>query len=135
MSKRGATAAPSHRRALSAPECRSWLSHHREGRLGYLSGRGPRSVVVSYALSGDQIMVRVPDYNDIVHYAPGAEVTLEVDGPTDSIRETVSVTGTAALAGPQARVGDGALEDVWPDGIQTSVVCVPMTRVQGFELV
>ena len=69
-------------RRLSPHECKAWLCSHHEGRLGYQSGRGHRSVVVSYAVAGDQILVRLPDYNDIVHYAPGAEVSLDVDGGT-----------------------------------------------------
>src|SRR4029453_930014 len=78
-------------------EWRRWVEQHHQGRLGYLSGRGPRSVVVSYTVVGDQIRVRVPDYNDIAQYAPGARVTLAVDGEADhtSAVEAVSVTGTA----------------------------------------
>ena len=58
-------------RPLTTGECRRWLQEHHEGRLGYLSGRGPRSVVVSYAVADDEILMRVPDYNDIAQYAPG----------------------------------------------------------------
>ena len=87
-------------RKLSPHECKAWLCSHHEGRLGYQSGKGPRSVVVSYAVAEDQILVRLPDYNDIVHYAPGSEVSLDVDGGTPAAhRETVVVTGRAALAG------------------------------------
>jgi hypothetical protein len=67
-------------RALSRDECRSWLAHHRFGRLGFMSGRGRRSVAVSYALRSDTVVVRVGDYNDIARYAPDAQVTLDVDG-------------------------------------------------------
>ena len=77
----GGHASPGERlRRLSPHECKAWLCSHHEGRFGYQSGRGHRSVVVSYAVAGDQILVRLPDYNDIVHYAPGAEVSLDVDG-------------------------------------------------------
>ena len=69
-------------RRLSVHECKAWICSHHEGRFGYQSGRGHRSVVVSYAVAGDQILVRLPDYNDIVHYAPGSEVSLDVDGGT-----------------------------------------------------
>ena len=41
-------------RDMSYGECRIWLDHHSEGRLGYIGGRGPRSVVVSYAVTDDQ---------------------------------------------------------------------------------
>jgi hypothetical protein len=124
-------------RRLSTGECRDWLVSHREGRLGYQSGRGPRSVVVSYAVTGDQIMFQLPDYNDIVHYAPGEEIILEVDGTLASRGdfETVSVKGTARLAtGQQEQEVDTAnFEEHWPTGVSTSVICLPMTDIEGFE--
>jgi len=42
-------------RRLSPHECKAWVCSHHEGRLGYQSGRGHRSVVVFYAVAGDQI--------------------------------------------------------------------------------
>ncbi len=124
-------------RRLSNRECRDWLTSHGEGRLAYASGRGPRSVVVSYSIDDEHVMLRLPDYNDIVHYAPGAEVTLEVEDQTDTVpgHETVSISGTAVLAGedePRFRQVDFA--ESWPDGVATSVVCLPLTAVEGFEL-
>ena len=119
-------------RSLSAGECRRWLLQHHEGRLGYLSGRGPRSVVVSYAVDDDQILVQVPDYNDIAQYAPGAQVTLAVDGPVEGSPpgepeiEEVSVTGTAAHADrAQQAVDTVRFDESWPNGIKTSVVICP----------
>jgi hypothetical protein len=93
--------------------------------------------VVSYAVAGDQILVRLPDYNDIVHYAPGAEISLDVDGGTPAAhRETVSVTGTAALAGSGQRplIDQAAFEEDWPSDVRTSVICLPLNTVEGFEL-
>jgi len=124
-------------RKLSPHECRAWICSHREGRLGYQSGRGHRSVVVSYAVADDKILVRLPDYNDIVHYAPGAEVSLDVDGGTPAAhRETVIVTGTAALADSAERplIDQAAFEEDWPADIRTSVICLPLNTVEGFEL-
>jgi len=86
-------------RAMSYGECRSWLDHHSEGQLGYIGGRGARSVVVSYAVTDDQILFLVPAYNEITQYVPGKQVTLQVagesSGPTPRYYDTVSVTGTA----------------------------------------
>jgi hypothetical protein len=122
-------------RRLSSGECRRWLEQHRQGRLGYLSGRGPRSVVVSYAVVGDQILVKVPDYNDIAHYAPGAQVTLAVDGKIDhtAVIEEVSVTGTAGHQdGNVAVPGDAVqFDESWPAAIKTSVVTLPLTGMEG----
>ena len=118
-------------RRLSASECRRWVEQHHEGRLGYLSGRGPRSVVVSYTVVGDQIRVRVPDYNDIAQYAPGARVTLAVDGAAEdtSAIEEVSVTGTAGQGDRNDRAaGDTApFDESWPAAVKTSVVTLPLT--------
>jgi hypothetical protein len=124
-------------RRLSARECRDWLTSHREGRLGYHTGRGPRSVVVSYAVADEQIMFRLPDYNDIVHYAPGERVTLEVESGRPVVGDfgTVRVTGEATLAPaemPRTLPGTG-FEEQWPAGVSTTVICLPLTEVEGFE--
>jgi len=135
------TALPGRRRdhvQLDANECRRWVEQHHEGRLGYLSGRGPRSVVVSYAVVGDQILVQVPDYNDIAHYAPGARVTLAVDGEVEhtSAIEEVSVTGTAGhqdgnLRAPGDTVPTVQFGESWPAAIKTSIVTLPLKDMQG----
>ena len=124
------------RRRLSHGECRDWLSSHREGRLGYQSGRGPQSVVVSYALADEQVVFQLPDYNDIVHYAPGERVTLEVDGllPAVGRFETVTVSGQAQRATSQDEptIARSHLEEQWPSGVCTTVICLPMTDVEGY---
>lgn len=133
------TASPGHHRdeglRLSTSECRRWVEQHHEGRLGYLSGRGPRSVVVSYTVVGDQIRVRVPDYNDIAHYAPGARVTLAVDGEIDDTAtiEEVSVTGTAGRGDGNDRAPSDYLpfDQSWPAAIKTSVVTLPLAEMDG----
>jgi nitroimidazol reductase NimA-like FMN-containing flavoprotein (pyridoxamine 5'-phosphate oxidase superfamily) len=124
-------------RRLSVGECRDWLRNHREGRLGYHTGRGPRSVVVSYAVAEDQIMMQLPDYNDIVHYAPGERVTLEVEGGRPVVGDfgTVTVTGQAQLAADDSRPASQThFDEQWPSGVSTSVICLPLTEVEGYEL-
>ena len=124
-------------RRLSPHECIALVCSHHEGRLGYQSGRGHRSVVVFYAVAGDQVLVRLPDYNDIVHYAPGAEISLAVEGGTPAAhRETVTVTGTAELAENTQRplIDQAAFEEDWPSDVRTSVICLPLNTVEGFEL-
>jgi hypothetical protein len=62
--------------------------------------------VVTYAMVGEQILLQVPEYNDITQYAPGAKVSLAVDGEVEPMSvnqagrmiDTITVTGTAALA-------------------------------------
>ena len=129
-------------RGMSARECCTWLRQHHEGRLSYLSGRGPQSVVVSYVVAGDQILLQIPEYNEIARYAPGAEVTLVVDRmvePTSAIQpgvtiDVVSVTGTAALVtGANPPPAAGGFGESWPAGIKISLLSLPLTQVHGFE--
>ncbi len=131
-------------RRMSASECCTWLRQHHEGRLSYLSGRGPQSVVVSYVVAGDQILLQIPEYNEIAQYAPGAEVTLVVDRmvePTSAIQpgvtiDVVSVTGTAALVTEADRPpAAGGFGEFWPAGIKISLLGLPLTQVHGFERV
>src|SRR5215210_2710837 len=88
-------------RGMSYGECCIWLDHHSEGQLGYIGGRGPRSVAVSYAITDDQILFLIPAYNEITQYVPGKQVTFQVSGessgPAARYYDTVSVTGTANL--------------------------------------
>ena len=126
---------PPRRRQLTERECRTWLSSHREGRLGYVTGRGPRAVVVNYAVTDEQIVLRLPDYSEITQYSLGEEVTLEVDGQEPSIgaSEIVTVRGRAHRPDDPAIVSTVDLGESWPAGIRTNVMCVDLTTVQGTE--
>ena len=120
-------------RDMSYGECRTLIHHRHEGRLGYLSGRGARSVVVSYATTDDQILFLVPYYNEITQYAPGREVTLLVDegmtAPTSRRYDTVSVRGIANLAGPKqaSTVHRTNFLEIWPQGVATSIIYLPIS--------
>jgi hypothetical protein len=121
-------------RPLTAVECRSWLDAHTEGRLGYLSGRGARCVVVCYAVAPDgKIVIRVPEYNEIGEYAPGEQVTLDVDGMTPpGDRQTVHVSGRAeVLTNSSVAALDRPDCERWPTGISTSIVAFPLEEVHG----
>jgi nitroimidazol reductase NimA-like FMN-containing flavoprotein (pyridoxamine 5'-phosphate oxidase superfamily) len=126
-------------RGMSYGECRVWLDHHSEGRLGYIGGRGPRSVVLTYAVTEDQILFLVPAYNEVTQYVPGKQVRLQVagecSGPAPRYYDTVSVTGTANLP----RVEQASIVrrtnfvEFWPPGVATSVICLPMAELEGSE--
>jgi hypothetical protein len=122
---------------LTAEECRSWLTTHGEGRLGYLSGRGERNVVVAYAVNDDDgIVLRVPAFNEIAQYVPGRRVTLEVAGRADGdLREYVTVTGRAAVRpNIPAAVLHRLPDEQWPDELSNIVVSVPLEKVDGLVL-
>jgi nitroimidazol reductase NimA-like FMN-containing flavoprotein (pyridoxamine 5'-phosphate oxidase superfamily) len=126
-------------RGLSYGECRIWLDHHSEGQLGYIGGRGPRSVVVSYAVTDDQILFLVPGYNEITQYVPGKQVTFQVagesSGPAPRYYDTVSVTGTANFPRLEQAsiVRRTNFVELWPSDVTTSVICLPMAALEGSE--
>ena len=122
---------------LSFLECRDWLVRHHEGRIDYRTGRGPRSLVVRYAVEADAVLVRVPTYNDLLQYAPGEAVTLEVEQRcAPDAFETVTVTGTACLLEPDGSGSCGrALADDWPRELPTDVIRVPIQQIDGYVAV
>ena len=126
-------------RSMSYGECRIWLAHHSEGQLGYIGGRGPRSVVVSYAVTDDQILFLVPAYNEITQYVPGKQVTFQVagesSGPAPRYYDTVSVTGTANVPRLEQTpiVRRTNFVELWPPDVTTSVICLPMAELEGSE--
>jgi nitroimidazol reductase NimA-like FMN-containing flavoprotein (pyridoxamine 5'-phosphate oxidase superfamily) len=126
-------------RRMSYGECRRWLDHHCEGELGYVGGRGPRSIVVNYAVTDDQILFLVPAYNEITQYVPGKQVTFRVAGESSGraprYYDTVSVTGTANLPRLEQApiVRRTNFVELWPPGVTTSVICLPMAALEGSE--
>jgi hypothetical protein len=120
-------------RRLSLSGCCAVLDRHREGRMFYQSGRGPRAVVVTYALDGDGVLVRLPSYNELLQYSRDAETTLEVDevcSPSGR-SATVLVTGRPHICCPRSTALN-CLEH-WPHGVPTTVLKLPLTDVRGSE--
>jgi hypothetical protein len=125
---------PAHAGPITAAECWSWLAARTEGRLGYRSGRGPRWVVVSYRVARDgTILIQIPEFNEIGQYAPGAQVTLEVDGVTGpGERQTLRVQGRADLrTGPTPAGSAGGWSERWPPGVHASIVVLHIDEVQN----
>ena len=122
-------------RRLSAAECRAWLSSHDEGHLSYLSGRGHRSVAVLYELANDEVVMRLPDYHDAAHYAPGAEVRLDVEGVGNDGLEAVRVEGRAMLADRPTAAPDGIGPELRDEAssVAISVVRLPLSHLEGYE--
>ncbi len=129
---RAASSLPTTSRTLTDDECRSWLSMHGEARLGYRSGRGQRNVVVAYAVDGDEVLVRVPEYNEITQYVPGRRVTLDVIDRAGDKVERVVVTGQASVrTSTPATVLSLLPDEQWPEDLGNVVVSVPLAEVDG----
>jgi len=117
---------------LSGAECRSWLGERRFGRLGHQTGRGPRAVVVSYAVTDDQVVFRLPEYSEICQYAPGRVFSLIVSCVCASTRTEVVVTGVGFVPSHSADlVGSVDLVEAWPPGISTHLICLDLAVVEG----
>jgi hypothetical protein len=90
-------------------------------------------VVVRFAVIGNSLLMRLPEYHEAVGYASNLQVCLRVDGtsgPT-SERTSVEVRGRARRA-DQEEVGSGAEEALgerWPDGIRTHQLLLPLTGI------
>ncbi len=116
---------------LTRAECEAWIVGHAEARLGFDTGRGRRSVVVTYTTSADEVLLLLPEYHPATGYVLGAAVTLEVeaarsDGRWESVRASGVAYGTdGASSEPHPR---GAS---WPSGVATHAVHVPFDRLEG----
>ena len=119
-------------RVLTTVECRSLVGNHDEGRLGYQTGRGPRAVAVIYAVTDDQVVSRVPEYNEICQYAPGRQITRRVSAHTTDTFTEVVVAGIGHLADDQARIAETTdLPEHWPTGVSTHLVCLDLADLEG----
>jgi hypothetical protein len=125
-------------RRLSSAECHVWLRKRSQGRLGHLTGRGPRSTVVGYAVTDDQVVFRVPEYNEICQYAPGRPITLSVDGGGANIRSHTEVVVTGIGHIPErpedlAEAVDGL--EGWPLSVSTHLICLGLAVIEGDTVV
>jgi hypothetical protein len=125
---------PRHRRRATtrhraSRKDRRRLSRHQEGRIHYQTGRGPRCLAVTYAVSGDYVLLRLPEFNDVAHYAPGQPVVLEVP----DAHRTVQVRGVAQVAGRRQAglVEHARFPEPVPVGVATRVICVPLDDVEA----
>lgn len=124
------TTAPTTRaRRLSAQECWSQLRSHHEGRLGYLSGRGPRHVVLPYAVRDHELVIRIPLYNEAAQYARDDRVTFDVARLEGPAAERVEVVAHARAAEP----GDDDLlpDEQWPADLPSRVVYLEVHDIHG----
>jgi hypothetical protein len=135
------TASTRHRAGtLNTPTCWAHLGSARIGRLMFQTGRGPRSVMVTFVPSSDGlssgVLLRLPAYNIAAGYVPEREVTFEVEG-SDPDNWTVRLTGVARpLTETQARaVRLGVSPELgleqWPDDVPSRYVYIPASTLSG----
>jgi hypothetical protein len=107
---------------------RHLLLRRQEGRLSYTSGRGPQTVVVTYTISDDHLVIQVPEYSEIGWYAPGTEVTFTVDGD-ETHPDAVQLRRIATTGGCHQQIADlDPRAEHWPEGIHITVICLPLAR-------
>ena len=118
--------------ALTRTECEVWIAGHVEARLGFETGRGHRSVVVTYATRRDEVLLLLPEYHPATGYLLGSFVTLDVEAPaTDGGWESVRASGVA-YPGDDAEAGSvHPVGASWPAGVATHPVHVPLDRLEG----
>jgi len=120
-------------RALTNLECRWWISSHDEGQLSYYTGRGPRAGIVRYAVTDDQAVFVLPEYNQICQYTTGRQITLRVSALTANTFTEVIVTGIGYRAEDEARIaGIIDLPERWPSGVSTHLLCLDLSDLEGW---
>ena len=92
-------------------------------------------MVVNYAVHADEIVLRVPEFNEICQYAPGCEVCLVIDEMVGADSEWVEVTasGVASVVDHcehTSRERDD-LDEVWPSGVTASTVPITEAEFRG----
>lgn len=89
-------------------------------------------MVLSYAVVGDELVVRVPAYNEATQYADGAAVTFDVavrDAEDDE--ERIEVVGRGRLAGPEDEVRGALPDEHWPADLSRRLIWVQVDSVHG----
>jgi hypothetical protein len=127
------TPSPTSRR-LSSAECLAWLGKRSLGRLGHLTGRGPRSTVVGYTVTDSQVIFRLPEYNEICQYAPGRPITLRVDCAAAGTQSRTQVVVTGVGRTPDHEEDLVAVVDLleeWPSSVATHLLCLDLAVVEG----
>lgn len=106
-------------RPLSPLECRSWVSDRHIGRLGHLTGRGPRAIMIGYGATDAQLVFRLPDDKPVAHYARGQQISLSVTAASaDRSVTDVQVRGVGYVPDDHRDLADTVdLPEQWPTGI------------------
>lgn len=105
---------------------RELLVRRQEGRLSYTSGKGHQTVVMAYTIRDGHVVIRVPEYSEIAWYAPGTEVTLTVDGD-QTHPAAVQLRRSAITGGCHQQTSDlDPRAEHWPEGINVTVICLPL---------
>jgi hypothetical protein len=94
--------------------------------------------VVGYAATDDQVVFRVPEYNEICQYAPGCPITLSVDcgGVGTHSRTEVVVTGVGHPPELEEDLAEAVdLLEEWPSSVSTHLICLDLAVIEGGTVV
>ena len=93
-------------------------------------------MVVRFAVTDDQVVFRLPEYNEICQYAPGRQITVNISYVCASTRTCteVVVTGVGFVPDHQANLLEAVdLVEDWPPGVSTHLICLDLAVVEGTQ--
>jgi hypothetical protein len=81
---------------------------------------------------GDELVLRVPPYNEAAQYAPGRQVTFDVvDRVGGCAAQRIEVVGVAHVADPAVDVPDTLPDEHWPADLPSTLVRLQVQHLQG----
>ncbi len=102
-----------------------------EARLIYATGHGSRSLPVNYCWSSGKaekslVTLRLPEYNDAVHYVDDQDVVIELPPSLSREQDEPMRVGGHATVVSDARVPDvvAARLEQWPAGVISRFITV-----------
>jgi hypothetical protein len=88
--------------------------------------------MTNYAVTDDQVVFRIPEYNELTQYAPGQYITLEVSENCGTEVSEVSVTGVGHWADETSAMDQTVdLRECWPPEVITRILRLDLTDIHG----
>lgn len=122
--------------AMSPDECSALLGRDTVGRVAFVTPTGPRLVPVTYISDASSVTFRTNAYSELATYAPGSEVTFEIDHLDRGHRRgwSVVVHGTCERVEDEAerrRALDPGELQPWAGGVRPVVLRVEWREISG----
>jgi hypothetical protein len=112
------------------------VSAHDHGLLRYARARGIVSLAVHYTIWGHRLILRLPAFNDAIHFLDRADVALDVDASSAGRTQIVRVAGTAlSVVGGSVPDELDTAAPPWPEGLPSSAVIIVPESVRWLPVV